>query len=116
MSQLLHSVILDDTARRVVSTILIFILVLLLGVIAKKIVNACVTATGFSVVNRLLGMVFGIARGILFNTIILVVLQASAFQNAAWVKNSVIAPSYKPLVEFFNALLPSEINKVSKWV
>lgn len=116
MSKLLHAIISDDATRHVISVILIFILILLAGFIVKKLITMLIKFTGLGFFNRLLGMVFGMARGILFNIIILVMVQASAFQNDAWAKKSVIAPSYKPMVNFFNAQLPAQMSKVSSWV
>ncbi|OGT44842.1 MAG: hypothetical protein A3E82_06160 [Gammaproteobacteria bacterium RIFCSPHIGHO2_12_FULL_38_11] len=116
LSVILKPVILNDTARHVLSAICIFIVVLIIGVIIQKIITSLVKMSGFGFFDRLLGLVFGTARGFLFNTIILVIIQAGPLQNAAWAKNSIFAPKYKPFVDFFNKMLPKEVNKVSGWV
>ncbi|MCX7121273.1 MAG: CvpA family protein [Gammaproteobacteria bacterium] len=116
LSNSLKSVIVNDTARHVLSAICIFIAVLIVGLIIRKIIVALVKVSGLGFFDRFLGLLFGAARGVLFNTIILVIIQAGPLQNSAWAKNSVIAPKYKPMVDFFNKLMPAEINKVSSWV
>ncbi len=116
VSNLLHSVISSPKSRYVVAAVLIFILVLILGMIVNKLAHALVTTSGLGFIDKILGFIFGVARGLLFVTIMLLIIQASPFQNDAWVKKSQIAPYYQPYVTHFSDLLPKEIKTVSSWV
>src|SRR3990167_3864598 len=116
VAELLHSAISHTMTRYAVSGLLIFIAVLIIGAIVSKLVHLLVSATGFGFLDRLLGFVFGAARGILCGTMMLLLIGASSYQNADWVKQSELAPHFQPIVAYFVPLLPKDLTSMAALV
>ncbi|MCX7125869.1 MAG: CvpA family protein [Gammaproteobacteria bacterium] len=116
VSALLHPLIKHEVTCYIVSVLLIFLIVLILGAIINKLVHSLERTSGLGFFDRLLGLVFGAARGFLFVTIILVAISASPDKDAPWMKQSQLVPYYKPLVTYFQALIPKEVRTVSSWI
>ncbi len=110
VSELLHSVISNDRTRDIVSVVLIFIIVMLIGFIATKLAHGFSEVSGLGFLDRLLGLVFGAARGVLLVVILLLIIQVTSYKNAAWVKQSQLAPYAQPVVTYFSTLIPDKIR------
>lgn len=113
LDQLLHSAVPHTMTRYVVSVVIIFVAVVLLGCLVSKIIRSILKLTGFGFFDRLLGIVFGLVRGLVIATIVLVAIQATTYKNAPWVKQSQLAPYYEPAVTHFTAYLPQELRTAS---
>ena len=109
VDQLLQSAITNVIARYIVSVVLIFLVVVLAGCLFSKLIRALLKVTGFCFFDRLLGLIFGAIRGCLFVVILLVIVQATPSQSAAWVKKSALAPHFQPAVTQAATYLPKEI-------
>lgn len=105
-----------NTARYVAAVVAVFLVVLILGMLINKLAHVLVTTSGLGLFDRVLGFIFGAARGALFAVIILVIINAMPAQNAAWATHSQLAPYFKPLVDKFSVLIPKEVAKASTWV
>lgn len=110
VDDMLHSVITHPVSRYVVSLILIFFVVILLGCLVNKIVHAVLKFTGFGFFDRLLGLIFGLARGALIVTAVLLALSLMPAQNAVWAKDSKLSSHFSPLVNYFSAQLPTDLK------
>ncbi|MDP1574582.1 MAG: CvpA family protein [Coxiellaceae bacterium] len=110
VDMMLHSVIPHAVTRYIVSIVLIFLVVLIAGCLLNKIIHAVLKFTGFGFFDRLLGLIFGGARGVIIVTIILLAISLMPSQNAAWVKESKLAPHFAPLVDHFSAELPADLK------
>lgn len=113
---IMQRMISHNTARYVTAAIMVFLIVLIVGMLMNKLAHVLITTSGLGFFDRVLGFIFGAARGGLFAVIILVVISAMPAQNAAWATNSQLAPYFKPLVDRFSVLIPKEIAKASTWV
>ena len=116
VAELLHSAISHTMTRYIVAGFLIFVAVLIVGAIVSKLVHLLISVTGFGLFDRLLGFIFGAARGILSGAVILLLIGASPYQNADWVKQSQLAPHFQPIVTYFVPLLPKDLNSMAALV
>lgn len=112
----LRSLITHAIARYAVSVGTIFIGVLLLGAIIGRIAQALVKTSGLGFVDKLLGGIFGAARGVLFAMIILLVITASPYATTLWFSQSAVAATLKEPVAHFSTLLPKNIQNASTWI
>ena len=92
--------------RVTVSVVAIFIVVILVGCIFNAIVHSILRFTGFGIFDRLLGLVFGAARGAIIVVAGLIVIQMTSFQNSDWAKQSQLAPHFQPLVSYAMRYMP----------
>lgn len=112
----LRSLISHNTTRYIISIVAVFIVVLMIGMLINKMARSIVTTTGLGLFDKILGAVFGIARGFLFVIIILLVITESSYQDSAWFKQSMMAPYFKQPVAYFINLLPKDVKSVSSWI
>lgn len=76
----------------------LFILTLLVGALVGYVARALVGRTGLSGTDRLLGVVFGAARGLLLVGVIVLGAGLTAVPREPWWQESVIAQGYRPWV------------------
>ncbi len=73
---------------------------ILIGFFLGYLANRVVEGVGISVFNRLLGGIFGLARGYLVNLFIVFIVQLSPLsQQSAWAKSSLV-PSFEPTAQW----------------
>ncbi|MFK7975758.1 MAG: CvpA family protein [Halioglobus sp.] len=93
MASVLASTIVNVTGRYVVSFALLFVATLILATIIRKIASGLVKVTGLSLLDRLLGTVFGLARGIIVILVgVYLLRQLIAPQDLIWLDQSQLMP------------------------
>lgn len=111
----LPSVITNPSARYATALLVIFIgtvLVLeLIGVLLAKLMHAA----GLAFVDRLLGAVFGAARGILLVWILVMVAGLTSLPREPWWQDSILAAPLQTSVLAARPLLPLEVAKRLKF-
>src|SRR3990167_3037031 len=116
VSGLFQSFISNPKARYICAAILTFLIVLILGALVNKLAHGLVATSGLGLLDKLLGLVFGAARGILFVTIILLIVHVSKYEKSAWVEQSQLTPHFQTIVARFSGLLPKDVLNVSAWM
>lgn len=91
----------SEAAQAVAGYAIVFVAIILLGAMVQKLVAQALDATGLSGTDRVLGLVFGGARGLALCLVAFVVLRPFA-EDAAWWQASLAPPL---LAEFENELL-----------
>jgi len=87
----------------------IVVVVLLLGVIIRKIASL-VDISSFLVVGRILGCALGVVRGALVALLIVFVMQVALQSQASWLKHSELTACAQPGVKYMEQLLPRHIR------
>lgn len=72
--------------------------------------SALVNKTGLSGTDRLLGAVFGAARGILVISALLLVAQLTPSQQSGWWQGSVLIPHFAPIENWLKGFLPEAMG------
>ena len=91
----------SEAAEAVAGYAVVFVAVILLGAMIQKLVAKALDATGLSGTDRVLGLVFGGARGLALCLVAFVILRPFA-ADAAWWQDSLAPPL---LAEFESQLL-----------
>lgn len=97
----------------IVSFIILFVLTLIVGSLINFSLSKLISSTGLGGIDRLLGMIFGLARGVLLIGIILLLVSLTAFSQDPWWKTSILIPHFKPLVVWLNSFLPGKLEHLS---
>ena len=107
----LESAIDNAMARLLASWLLIFITVLLITAFFSKMFSKVVFAVGLGFLDRLLGIVFGFARGVII-AVVLVFLgrEVSPVMFKDVLPQSILVQSTEMLVDWSLALLGTDIN------
>lgn len=99
----------DSAIRNGAAIAALFVATLIVGAIVNYVISQLVQKTGLSGTDRVLGVVFGAARGILVVSAILFFMDA--FTNAStmvWWKQSELVPQFRHVIEpFFEHLQAS---------
>lgn len=111
LSVLLAGYIDTPSARVIAAFAILFIGVLILGAIINKLIGMIVEATGLSSTDRLLGMVFGIARGGLLVVVIVALLGMTPVKQDRWWSQSQLIPHFA-LMEGWTRNLASDASDV----
>ncbi|QNK01837.1 CvpA family protein [Dyella telluris] len=87
-----------------------FVAVLILGALVRFLVSRLVEGTGLSGTDRLLGMVFGFARGVLLVTLGVFLLGFTAFTRDPWWHDSVLMPQFKGVAAWLGERVPDNVR------
>ena len=101
------------SVRAMTAFALIFIAVLLLGALLNYCIGLIVKATGLSGTDRLIGMLFGFARGLFIVINLLVYIPAYIpVKNDQWFQQSILIPYFLP----YDAAVKHATSEVTQWV
>ena len=106
----LHGWIGSMMAARMVAFVGILMVVTLLCSVAAQLVRRTVRAVGLGVFDRLLGGVFGAARGGLLG-VALVLAIAAFVPRSPWLKNSQLAPYFLTGAHAVSFLMPRQVKQ-----
>lgn len=116
VSPYFHSFISHDKTRYIAAAIALFILVMIVGMIVNKFVHVLVVTSGLGLVDKLLGVLFGAARGVLLIVILLLVINASPYDDATWLKGSQLAPHFGGIIQRLDQWIPKEAHHAFRWI
>ncbi len=98
-------------ARLLLGYILCFVAVLIAGAIVGFLLRKLISGSGLSGTDRLFGMIFGLARGIVLVTLIVLLLGFTPFPREPWWHQSQLLPSFQQAAQWAAAHMPPEVTK-----
>lgn len=113
VAALLAPHIANDAIRQVVSFAAIFLLVLILGSLFNYLFSFIIIKSGLSGTDRLLGMFFGCARGMLLVAVVLLLISTTSFVHDEWWKKSVLIPHMYFLTNWLSSFLPQKMVSIA---
>lgn len=93
------------SARVIAACAILFVLTLMVGALVTHLLGILVQATGLSGTDRLLGMVFGLARGALLVVIVVGLLSLAPVQQDPWWQQSVLLPHFLMIADWSKNLV-----------
>jgi membrane protein required for colicin V production len=93
----------NPVTRYLIAFALIFIVIVILGALLGWALSRAIRAIGLGFVDRLLGAVFGVARGVLIAVIAVLLAGLTTLPRQEWWQNAFLAP---PLVTAVLSLRP----------
>src|SRR5262245_11368516 len=94
LSQHLAPYIQLPSARVIAGCAILFVATLLVGALVNFLIGELVRVTGMSGTDRVLGMVFGGARGVLLVVLLVGLLSLAPVQQDPWWQQSVLLPHF----------------------
>ncbi len=101
----------SEAARFVVAFGLVFILVAFAGGLVASLVKKLVDAVGLRPVDRSMGAVFGLVRGVVLLLAVTVVVGLTPMKDAAWWRESVGAGLLTTALKDLRPLLPDSMGR-----
>lgn len=99
------------SARIILGYGLCFIAVLILGALLRFVIHKLIETTGLSGTDRLLGMVFGFARGVLLVTLLVFLIGFTAFTRDPWWQKSVLLPEFQRVAAWLGQQVPPSVRQ-----
>ncbi|MBM4196970.1 MAG: CvpA family protein [Gammaproteobacteria bacterium] len=91
----------------------ILIAVLLAGGIAGWLMGMLVNASGLSTVDRSVGAVFGLVRGIVLVAIVAIAIQLGGLADQPWSRQSKLLPYVTPIVDALRSVADDKLRSLS---
>ncbi|MBU15369.1 MAG: colicin V production CvpA [Gammaproteobacteria bacterium] len=90
LARLLVNMIESESIRYVTAFVLLFVMVIIIGTLINHFVAKLLTVTGFKFLDRLLGVVFGLARGTVIVLVILFISNVFVSETEWWQESTLI--------------------------
>ncbi len=108
---LLPESFLQPSLRLGVAFIALFVLVLLMGGLVKFLLGAFINKTGLSGTDRAVGVIFGVARGLLIISVLVVLASLTPMPQDEWWKSSYLLPHFIAVIEGLKPMLPDVLQQ-----
>lgn len=91
---------------------IIVMVTLVIGALLSRLMSAFVVETGLSGTDRMIGMIFGFARGVLLVSVLILVGSLTVFVHDPWWKASALIPHFMVVVDWLRSILPDQVTKL----
>jgi membrane protein required for colicin V production len=116
VSGFLSNMIKTPSVRLIISFVLLFICILIFGAILNYFFTVFVNKTGLSSTNRLLGMVFGFARGVLLVAIFILFARFTSVIKDPWWSSAQLIPYFQGISDWLQRFVPNKLIGVSHYI
>ena len=99
------------SVRLAISFALLFIATLMVGGIVNFLVSQLIDKTGLTGTDRLIGMVFGAARGAILVAILVLLAGLTPLPNDPWWKEAQLVGYFQDLAIWLKQLMPADIGE-----
>ena len=108
-----HSIT-NPLIRNALVFIIIFIIIAIIIALIKKLCNKFISSIGLNGVNYLLGVVFGVIRGILISALLIILIEIMNFDPAHSWQKAKSAMVIEPVVIWIVDLVPERIHDLPR--
>ena len=106
----------SDSVRYITTLVGLFLAVFVMGAFLNMLVHALVNKSGLGIINRLLGVFFGAARGLLIVAVLLMFVSLGNIQDGSELAQSRLLPDFKSMVTWLDQFLPQQLKYFSQWL
>ncbi|GMQ88743.1 MAG: CvpA family protein [Gammaproteobacteria bacterium] len=99
------------TIRNVVAFGLLFIGTLVVGGLVNYLVGQLVSRTGLTSTDRILGMIFGVARGVVVVAVLVMLAGLTTVPQDPWWQESTLLEYFQDIALWLRAFLPDDIKE-----
>ena len=104
----------SEQAKYMLGAFALFFIVLILGALVNFVMSRFLFFTGLSAVDRILGIAFGFARGILLIGVLLLVGEMAQLDKNTWWEESQIMPQFSGLKDWLKSFVPEQFEKIKE--
>lgn len=87
----------------------LFLITLFIGGLINVVVSQLVKSTGLSGTDRMVGIVFGLVRGVAIIGLLVLLAGLTPLPNDPWWNESLLLPKFQPMALWLRGLLPLEL-------
>ncbi len=97
------------SARHLIAFVALFLAALIIGGMINYLVGKMIAKTGLGATDRFFGMFFGLGRGLIAVTAIILFLQATPLSQDPWWNESKLQPQFSKLANWIKAKMPEDL-------
>jgi len=109
LSRLIRDWIDTPTIRNVVAFGLLFVGTLLVGGVVNYLAGQLISKTGLTSTDRILGMLFGIARGMVIVAVLVMLAGLTSIPRDPWWQESTLLGYFQDIAMWLRSYLPADI-------
>lgn len=98
------------SARAVAAFVGLFVIVLILGALVNFLAGQLVSKTGLGGTDRVLGSVFGVARGVIIVAVVVLLAGVTPLPRDPWWQASQLMPHFERVALWLADFLPAEVK------
>lgn len=108
----------DSEAVRYFSAfVILFLVIVLAGLLMNMLVHTLLDKTALSILDRFIGIFFGVLRGCAIVALMLLMLtHLGTVTDSMALRQSMLAQAFKPTVLWLNRFLPDKMKFLSEWL
>ncbi|MGM9453666.1 CvpA family protein [Legionella bozemanae] len=106
----------DQSIRTIIGFIIVVLGVLIAGGIANAILGLFLRGSGLGAMDKVLGGIFGFARGVFILSLIFAILSMTSLPYQQYVQSSRVYNQLLPVINWISGSLPGLINKAKQTV
>lgn len=112
---LFGTVIQSPTLQHALAFVIILIAVLVVGIIINIGLRNLIKRGGIGFTDAFLGVLFGLIRGLIVVTVLVLLLKTTAFENTESYKNSQLVPYVQLIINRAQIKVDDPIHQVTNW-
>ncbi len=112
----LQSFIELPSARHLIAFVALFLAALIVGGMINYLVGKMITKTGLGATDRFFGMFFGLGRGVIAVTALVLFLQATPFSQDPWYEESRLTPQFSKLANWVKKQMPEDLAEYFSFI
>lgn len=111
LAAVLKNSISSPTLRLIAAFAILFLLALMVTAVVNYFASRLVAVTGLTGTDRMLGMVFGILRGMVLVAVLVLLAGLTTFPKEPWWGQSVLLPQFQTTALWLRGFLPEDIGR-----
>lgn len=111
LDPMLDGMIASPTARLTVAFASLFLITLIVGALVNYLIGQLVQKTGMSGTDRVLGILFGIGRGVVLVAVLVLLGGLAQLSRESWWQESMLLVRFQDLAIWMRAFLPVDVAK-----
>lgn len=112
LAESLEPIVELPSARIILAFAAVFVFVLVVGGLVSFLIGQMIKRTGLSATDRLLGMIFGLARGMVIVAVAVMLARFTPFPEDPWWQESRLLPEFERLAEWSMRYMPESVQGV----
>lgn len=109
LAGMLESMIEIPALRAVVAFVVLFVIVLILGAVVSFLIGQVVKKNGLSGADRVLGLLFGLARGLVIVIVLVFLIGLTPMSQDDWWRESAMVDALSRTTAWLEQFLPEEL-------
>ncbi len=110
-ARFLESLIETPSLRAAASFGILFLITLILGALINKAMQEVIEFTGFGGMDSLLGMIFGVARGLLIISMLVMLAGMTPLTSDPWWRESALLEHFQLMADWMVLQLPEDLKE-----